>query len=191
MSILSNDRLAVRCEIELIAPLDDEEDRCKQDVLAWIDSGVEICRQRKPATPPKHLVAYSVVIDGDYILLVDHINAQLWLPTGGHIESGEHPRTAALREAMEELSIDGQFLVERPLFLTATETVGKTAGHTDVCIWYALQGDRTLDLDAATTEFRAARWFHKSEIPMDRADKHMRRFVGKLYTSTAAGFPSS
>lgn len=174
-------RAAVRQEIELIEPLDDEERRCKEDVLAWIDSGVEICRQQKPARPPKHLISYFAVIDGDYLLLVDHINAELWLPTGGHVESGEHPRATALREAREELSIDGQFLVERPLFLTATETVGKTAGHTDISIWYALRGDRTLELEFDTTEFRAVRWFHRSELPMDRTDKHLGRFIDKLY----------
>ena len=46
----------------------------------------------KPATPPKHLVSYVVPTDpetGD-ILLVDHRNAQLWIPPGGHVDPGEH-----------------------------------------------------------------------------------------------------
>ncbi|MEJ2239448.1 MAG: NUDIX domain-containing protein [Gemmatimonadales bacterium] len=34
------------------------------------------------------------------------------------MEPGEHPRTTALREAREELSIDGVFLKDQPLFLT-------------------------------------------------------------------------
>ncbi len=174
-------RAEIRKEIELIDPLDELERASKIDVLAWIDSGAEICRLKKPATPPKHLISYFAVVDGDHILLVDHINAELWLPTGGHVEPGEHPRTTALREVQEELSMDGEFLEDRPLFLTITQTVGKTAGHTDVSVWYALRGDRTVDLVFDASEFHDVRWFHKDAVPPERADKHMGRFLRKLY----------
>jgi len=116
-------RAEIRNEVELIKPLDQQEQKSKRDVLSWIDSGAEICRLQKPDIPPKHLVSYFMLIDGEYLLLVDHINAELWLPTGGHVESGEHPRTTVLREAKEELSFDGEFLHEAPLFLTITNTV--------------------------------------------------------------------
>lgn len=174
-------RALIREEIALIEPLDDAERDDKADVLAWIDSGVEICRLEKPATPPKHLISYFAVVDGDYILLVDHVNAELWLPTGGHVEPGEHPKTTVLREAKEELGIDGEFLYDQPQFLTVTETVGKTAGHTDVSIWYVLKGNRYAGLVFDTTEFQTIRWFDKDEVPLERSDKHMDRFLKKLY----------
>lgn len=60
-------RTEIRKEVELIAPLDDVERAAKFDVLEWIDSGVEICRVKKPDSPPKHLVSYFVLVDGDYI----------------------------------------------------------------------------------------------------------------------------
>jgi len=150
-------------------------------VLSWIDSGAEICRIEKPSTPPIHLVSYFAVIDGEHVLLVDHINAELWLPTGGHVEPGEHPRTAALREAKEELAIEGEFLHDYPLFLTMTETVGKTAGHTDVSIWYALRGDKSEKIVFDESEFRTVCWFHKDDVPLERSDLHMGRFLKKLY----------
>ena len=171
----------IRKEIEQIEPLDDLEQASKLDVLAWIDSGAELCRTEKPATPPKHLISYFALMDGEHILLVDHIDAELWLPTGGHVERGEHPRSTALREAREELSIDGEFVTEKPVFLTITETVGKSAGHTDVSVWYALRGDRAAELVFDGTEFHDVRWFHKDEIPLDRTDRHMARFLRKLY----------
>ena len=174
-------RSEIRKEVDLIAPLDGLERSDKSEVLSWIDSGVEICRLAKPDKPPKHLISYFAVVDGEHVLLVDHINAELWLPTGGHVEPGEHPRATALREAKEELSIEGEFLVDRPLFLTITETVGKTAGHTDVSIWYVLRGDRTLDLNFDQSEFHRVQWFHKDEVPLSRTDKHMHRFLTKLY----------
>ena len=155
-------RAEIRKEVERIQPFDELENESKKNVLAWIDSGVEVCRLQKPAKPPRHLISYFAVVDGDHILLVDHINAELWLPTGGHVEPGEHPRDTALREAKEELSIEGEFLKDGPVFITVTETVGKTAGHTDVSLWYVLHGDRDAKLDYDIAEFREAKWFTKT-----------------------------
>ena len=168
-------------EIRVIQPLDKLESQTINEVLLWLESDVEICRIKKPDVPNKHLVSYFVLVDGDYILLVDHINAQLWLPTGGHIEPNEHPRFTALREASEELSIDGEFLQEAPLFLTSTLTVGKTAGHTDVSLWYVLKGKRQMKLVFDQSEFNSVKWFHKDEVPLDRTDPQMGRFLRKLY----------
>ncbi len=173
-------RNEIRNEVESIHPVDELEEQAKQDVLAWIDSGVQLCRIQKPDIPLKHLISYFVVVDGDYLLLVDHINAELWLPTGGHVEPGEHPRTTVQREAMEELSIEAEFL-DVPLFLTITETVGKTAGHTDVSIWYTLQGDRSKTIEYDQSEFYSVRWFHKDEAPLDRTDPELGRYLKKLF----------
>ncbi len=171
----------IKQEVKAITPLDSLEHETITDVLAWIDSGIGLCRLEKPATPDKHLVSYFVLVDGDFILLVDHINAQLWLPTGGHVEQNEHPRDAALREAHEELAIDGEFLYEKPLFITSTMTVGKTAGHTDVCLWYVLKGNQNMEISFNQSEFTRAKWFHKDNIPFDRTDSQLSRFLKKLY----------
>ena len=168
-------------EVESIKALDKVEEITKIQTINWIKSGVELCRQKKPDVPNKHLVAYFVLVDGDYLLLVDHINAQLWLPTGGHVEPNEHPRCTAMREASEELSIDGEFLQETPLFITSTLTVGKTAGHTDVSFWYALKGKRDMKLIFDQSEFKRVKWFHKDDVPLDRTDPELGRFLKKLY----------
>jgi 8-oxo-dGTP diphosphatase len=174
-------RNAIRSEIVQIIPLDALEEATITQVLTWIDSGVDLCRIEKPATPPQHLVSYFILVDGDHLLLVDHINAQLWLPTGGHVEPGEHPRTTVLREVEEELSIKGEFLKDAPFFLTSTETVGKTSGHRDVSLWYLLKGNKDCTFDFDATEFNEVKWFHKNDIPLDQTDPHMERFLRKLY----------
>jgi len=174
-------RESIMKEIQGIIPLDNREAKDRQDCLDWIESGADLYRIKKPATPAKHLVSYFVLVDGDYILLVDHINAQLWLPTGGHVEPEEHPRTTALREAEEELSIEAEFLQRKPLFITSTVTVGKTAGHTDVSLWYVLKGQRDMKLKFDQTEFKTVKWFHKNNISFNRTDPELSRFLKKLY----------
>lgn len=51
-------RARVRADIAGITPLDALEARDRDDTLVWIDSGAELFRRAKPATPPRHLIAY-------------------------------------------------------------------------------------------------------------------------------------
>jgi len=173
-------RDSIRREVSSIAPVDDLEAKHIRKVLQWIDSGAELCRLEKPATPSTHLVSYFAVVDCGHILLVDHKNARLWLPTGGHVEPGEHPRTTVRRELYEELGITLNEDVAPPIMITITETVGLTAGHTDVSLWYVVQGNREKSVSFDTDEFNSVCWFNYENVPLHRSDPHMGRFVFKL-----------
>lgn len=170
----------IKSEIEKIVPFDIVEKEHLDDTKAWLDAGVEVCRIEKPATPPKHLVSYFVIVDDDYVLLVDHKNANLWLPSGGHVEPGEHPKETVVREAKEELQISADFISDHPIFITCTETVGLTAGHTDVSLWYVLRGNREEQLEYDQEEFNGIKWFQFDQIPFEKSDPHMSRFINKL-----------
>lgn len=173
-------RQQIRDEIASIVPFDDVEGDVIAKCLAWIDSGVELCRLAKPATPPMHLVSYVVVVDDGHVLLVDHRNAQLWLPAGGHVEPGEHPRITAARELAEELGIVAQHDIDAPFFVTASMTVGLTAGHTDVSLWYVVRASRHQPVAFEEREFNGVRWFAFDDVPLERADPQMKRFLDKL-----------
>ena len=167
-----------------IPSFDEIEREHQHDVLNWIDSGAELCRLEKPASPPKHLVSYFILLDiaKQTLLLVDHKKALLWLPTGGHVEPGEHPADTAHRELNEELNVRLPLLQPDPLFLTVTETIGTTAGHVDVSLWYVFTADSSVTYDYDTDEFNEIRWFPISELPLERSDPHMKRFCQKLMT---------
>ena len=173
-------RQHIRAEIASIAPMDPLEAQHRADALAWVDSGAELIRQVKPATPPKHLVSYFAVVDGPHILLVDHKNAQLWLPAGGHVEPGEHPRETVTRELQEELGFSATHDISPPLMITCTDTVGLTAGHTDVSLWYVIYASQAQAIDFDTDEFIAVKWYAFADIPFNHSDPHMARFVKKL-----------
>jgi 8-oxo-dGTP pyrophosphatase MutT (NUDIX family) len=166
-----------------IEPCDPLEEKHRSMTLEWIGSGASLFRIAKPDTPPQHLVSYFLLLDPLHrmVLLVDHIKAGLWLPSGGHVEPEEHPEQTVRREVVEELGIEATFLLPHPLFITVTETVGSTSGHTDISLWYLLRGDSTGELMFDRSEFRSIAWFPIDRLP-DRTDPHMERFAGKLLT---------
>lgn len=184
-------RAAAEAALHAIEPWDATERAHRDDALAWVRSGAQIWRLEKPATPPKHLVSYFLLVDPvlGRCLLVDHLKAQLWLPTGGHVEPGEDPAATVRREAREELGIEPPLLdglTSNPLFVTQTTTRGIDAGHVDVSLWYLCRADSTQPLHPDPTEFRDTRWWHLDEISTadpSGFDPHFHRFIAK-FTST-------
>lgn len=165
-----------------IDPHDDLEQAEIAQTADWIQSGDPIFRIEKPDIPNRHLVSYFVLVDQaqEKILLVDHKKALLWLPSGGHVEIDEDPKITVERECLEELGLQADFWSPNPLFLTSTPTVGLTAGHTDVSLWYVLRGDSDQSYNFDASEFYQVRWFHFDDIPYEKSDPHMARFVEKL-----------
>jgi 8-oxo-dGTP pyrophosphatase MutT (NUDIX family) len=175
-------RESVAATVRAIQPFDTLEAEHISTTLRWIATGVPLCRIHKPATPPQHLVSYFVLFDRTHqqLLLVDHRKAGLWLPSGGHVEPNEHPRATVEREVQEELQITAEFLFSEPIFLTVTQTVGETVGHTDVSLWYVLLGDCQQSLQYDCAEFMQIRWFPLQMLPLERTDPHLKRFTAKL-----------
>ena len=127
-----------------------------------------------------HLVSYFPVMDQGNILLGAHITSGLWLPPGGHVDAGEHPRDTVRRECHGRIARAlPAFCRTRPLFLTIAETIGAQP-HEDVSIWYGLQGDCTRLPDYDPREYRAMRWFPFADAPFDESDPNLERFLLKL-----------
>jgi 8-oxo-dGTP diphosphatase len=158
----------------------------RAEALTWLETTNDVFRRAKPATPDQHLVAYAVVVDqtDGSTLLVDHINAGLWLPPGGHVEPGEHPTDTARREVREELGVAPTFSESsgRPSFITITRTVGFGAGHLDVSLWFLLVGRQGMDLAIDVREFNEARWWSPSDVRAadpETFDPQFLRFIEK------------
>lgn len=175
----------IRCSIANIQPLDSIEKKHIDFVVNWIDSGAQLFRTEKPATPPTHLVSYFLIFSPDLskVLLVDHKKALLWLPTGGHVEPEEDPKETVIREAQEELGIQADFLCEDPLFVTVTKTVGTVLEHIDVSLWYILTCNPNDPLTYDESEFNQIRWFGLDEIPYEKSDPHLMRFIEKMMSN--------
>jgi 8-oxo-dGTP pyrophosphatase MutT (NUDIX family) len=178
----------IRGLVARMAPADAVEDGHRRQALAWLDSTSDVFRRVKPGTPSPHLVSYFLLIDHgrSSVLLVDHRKAGLWLPTGGHVEPGEHPAATVRREVREELGIEAVFSPvtgESPILVTVTATNPVTGRHTDVSLWFVLTGCTGQPLAPDHREFRAARWWTRAQI--GRADPalfepHLCRMLGKF-----------
>ena len=169
--------------IRAMAPLDGVEEAHQADALGWIASGVEIYRRVKPAIPPKHLVVYAVIVDPAprRTFLIEHRKAGLWLPTGGHVDAGEHPFAAAKRELLEETGSTLPALSEWPLLLTVQETVGdRVERHTDVTLWYAFTAEPGARFILDTDECGKGEWFDAAMLSHIDCDPHLTRFMRKL-----------
>lgn len=186
----STPKQIVRNAVSAIQPYDDLEKSHIDNVLSWIDSDAQLFRISKPDNPPKHLVSYFVLYDESKrsIMLIDHVKAELWLPTGGHVDPDEDPHETVTREAYEELKIKAEFNTvfgDNPLFITVTETVGSNT-HTDVSLWYVIRGEANVPLDFDTREIKSCKWLTLDEVlatDITELDPHMHRFVQKMKQS--------
>ncbi|PGH44134.1 NUDIX domain-containing protein [Micromonospora sp. WMMA1998] len=179
----------IRAVVEELPPGDELEARHREVALAWLAGTEDIFRRAKPRTPSPHLVAYFLLRDPSdgAVLLVDHRLAGMWLPSGGHVEPGEHPAETVRRELREELGVPAVFAPpfgERPAFLTVTETVGPPEQrHTDVSLWYVLTAHRDQRFTPDPVEFRGVRWWTPVEVtdaPTGTVEPHLGRMLAKL-----------
>lgn len=178
---------AVRELVASITPADELEQAHQAAVLEWLERTQDIYRRQKPATPPKHLVSYAVLVDPHNmsVFLVDHRVAGLCLPPGGHVEPGEDPADTVRREVLEELSIKADFSITGalPVFVTATRVGGPATGHTDVSLWYVISGNPRSPICLDPREFAGGRWWTAAELQSaDPAlfDPHLSRFTAKI-----------
>jgi 8-oxo-dGTP pyrophosphatase MutT (NUDIX family) len=172
-----------------IEPTDDLGREHRRDALSWLAGTDDIFRRVKPRTPSPHLVSYFLLVDrpAGSVLLCDHRLSGLWLPTGGHVEPGEHPFGTVRREAAEELGVTAQLdpaSGDRPFFLTMTETVGPPeTRHVDVSFWFALAGRVGQPLHPDQREFAQVRWWTAAELghaDLGRFEPHLPRALDAL-----------
>lgn len=184
-------KILLQNTISSITPFDVLETSHQANALAWIDSGAPLFRTVKPATPPKHLVAYFVMYDEDSgrLHLIDHVSSGLLLPTGGHVEPDENPRSTVIRESLEELGIAADFGTKfgrDPFFITINKTVGE-GQHIDVSLWYIVRGHPDESYEYEKREVQGARWLTPLQIlamDINTMDRHLHRFANKLIAYT-------
>jgi 8-oxo-dGTP pyrophosphatase MutT (NUDIX family) len=93
---------AVRAEVLAFAPADSEEERWRDEFLGALAA---LPHPLDRDADPTHVTASGVVVGPRGVLLHRHRVLGLWLQPGGHLDPGEAPAAAALREAAEETGL--------------------------------------------------------------------------------------
>lgn len=154
---------------------------------------------------PAHFTASAVIIYLDHILLVNHKRIGAWLPPGGHLEEGELPHQACLREVFEETGVlceivsgfsmadnvvtgdADAFILPSPLCMQRLLAFEKGAAVIHIDLAYLcrpLQScgkkpDEKLSLPEliSSEEVQGARWCHLDELENLALAKNVREVV--------------
>jgi ADP-ribose pyrophosphatase YjhB (NUDIX family) len=120
----------------------------------------------------RHFTATTYVVESGSTVLHEHDRIGKWLPPGGHVDRGEVPHEAAVREVREETGLDVTLRAETDdigsptveslpqpehVLLADVNVHGDEVGHQHVDIVYHAEADDR-DLSPADGEEDAAAW---------------------------------
>lgn len=139
-------------------------DRTKIDIAtidAFNDLRTGSMVHTKAEGNPRHYCSFFLPYDkvAGKIYLGFHKKADDWIPPGGHIESGETPSDAAIREMKEELGVDITKDMLEPFALSVKPINRPEKGcmaHYDV--WH-LVNIPVQDFNYIKSEYHDAGWF--------------------------------
>ena len=110
---------------------------------------------------PVHVTASSVIVGVRGTVLHLHRRLHRWMQPGGHIDAGEQPAEAALRESFEETGLDLAHPVDGP-HLVHLDVHPAASGHTHLDLRFILVGSDE-DPDPPPGESQDVRWFSWDE----------------------------
>lgn len=143
----------LRSLIEEQVPVDERHAASKEQFLRALD---ELDHPLDQHAHPTHVTASAIVVGARGTVLHRHKRLGLWLQPGGHIDTGELPAEAVLREVREETGLDVRHPPAGPnLFHVDVHPAGD---HLHLDLRYVVGGDDA-DPQPAPGESPDARWF--------------------------------
>jgi len=155
---------------------------------------------------PQHFTASAVVLCRNHILMVHHKRIAAWLPPGGHIDAGEMPHEAAVREVREETGVEvnvlsepmpisddpDAFFLHSPLCMHGVRAVekGTEVYHVDIAFLCRVQDDSEgLPAVRHAEEVNEARWIALDDLDSFVLAKNVRQVVDKALAKMARSSP--
>ncbi len=126
----------VRRSVANRQPIDVAERHCIAEFLTRFDA---LERPFDEIAGPIHVTGSGIVTGPRGVVLLHHKRLGLWLQPGGHIEPGEAPWEAALRESHEETGLDVAFAGGEPRLVHVDVHPGGR-GHTHLDLRYLIDG---------------------------------------------------
>jgi 8-oxo-dGTP pyrophosphatase MutT (NUDIX family) len=151
-------REALRGAVAARMPVDGRERDSIATFLAVFDTLDDPCAED---ASPKHVTASAIVSGEAGVVLHLHKRLSMWLQPGGHIERGETPWDAALREAREETGL-AVVAAGEPARLLHVDVHPGPRGHTHLDLRYRVISPPVAPAPP-TGESPEVRWFSWSE----------------------------
>jgi len=137
---------------------DDTEADAKAQMLSELNRLENPCEE---SADPVHVTASAIVVGPRGVILHRHRRLGRWLQPGGHINPGESPAEAALRESEEETGLSLRHPSSGPVLVHLDVHTG-ASGHTHLDLRYLLTGSDE-DPDPPPWESPQVRWFSWEE----------------------------
>lgn len=129
------DRVAsLRREVAAREPVDDRERRAQAEFLTALD---RLDAPFDEQADPTHVTASAIVLSAAGVVLHRHRRLGLWLQPGGHVDPGETPAGAAVREVREETGLAARHAADPPRIVHVDVHPGGR-GHTHLDVRYLL-----------------------------------------------------
>ncbi len=143
----------LEAQLSALEPVDDREAASLKETKA------RLCRLPNPYSEDAdlhHVTASAFVISSRGVILHQHRILGIWVQPGGHINDGESPEDAAVRETLEETGLNVRHL-DPPLLFHVDRHPGPR-GHTHYDLRYVLVSD-PVDPSPPENESSDVYWF--------------------------------
>jgi 8-oxo-dGTP pyrophosphatase MutT (NUDIX family) len=148
-------RSSVRDAVAARAPIDTAELACIHEFLERFDALANPFDHEGDAV---HVTGSAIVVGLRGVVLLQHKRLGFWLQPGGHIDGGESPWNAALREAREETGLDVRFAGDGEPRLVHVDVHAGGRGHTHLDLRYLVDGGDA-DPSPPADESQEIGWF--------------------------------
>ena len=170
-------------DIETYIPRNEQEEKDKQVMLAWINQGGDLYTRKNEVA---HFTASAWVTDlsHEYVLLAYHNIYQSWSWLGGHADGDSNLFAVAEREVLEESGLQEIRPVSTKIISLEILTVnghiknGKyVASHLHMNVTYLFEADRRQAIHNKADENKAVAWFAKEEAIAKSSEPWFREYI--------------
>lgn len=179
--------MALRDEIMAYAPVNEQEAWDKQELLRWLDSGLDVFSRDCRAA---HFTASAWVVSPDRrkVLMVYHNLYDSWAWMGGHADGQQDLFSVARREVMEECGLKELKPLSRDIFslevlcVDGHEKKGQyVSSHLHLNVTYLFEADPASPIFIKPDENSGVAWFDVQEVPNKTSEPWFRdRIYAKL-----------
>lgn len=119
-----------------LTPVDEREQLSIEATLAFLAEATDPCSED---ASDHHVTGSAFVVSSRGVILHRHRKLGIWVQPGGHVDSGETPAKAALRESREETGLTVR--LAHPVALVHVDVHPGPRGHTHYDFRYVVVAD--------------------------------------------------